>query len=98
MKRTLFTPLKVDIIFSWNEEVSRIRSAGELVILAYSLVEIVWSIIRKLRGSNPQTRRHHMAKHNQVRTCVTKCVEIVNLWVVKPALLVLGLWEALPQP
>lgn len=39
-----------------------------------------------------------MAKHNQVKIYLKKCFEIVNLWVVKPALLVLGLWVSLPQP
>jgi len=86
------------ISITQNEEVSRIRSAGELVILAYGFIEIIWSTIRQLRGSNPQTRRQHMAKHNQARVWIKKCIEIVNLWAVKPALLVLGLWVALPQP
>ena len=64
------------ITITQNKEVSRIRSAGEPVILAYGFIEIIWSIIRQLRGSNPQTRRQHMAKHNQARVWIKKGIYI----------------------
>ena len=72
------------------------RSAGELLLLIFSMIELIIKLISsyssKVRILTQGGMK--MLKHN----AITLKSLLVDSWVVKAVLLVLGVWGALPQP